>query len=160
MYVVPLLACRQIVAQCQSRNCVIAAVLPIIGDRFGHKQIIQTLAQLCTQSCKARTVGAAGAIKRERRQDVKTGIKQDAMLNGEQNVIDMAIDAAWAVVGLPSAHRDNQRSGYRVTVNLSGGRCKKIKKSRLVRAGISYLKRELVYSITSIMIFLFRLLAG
>lgn len=96
------------VAQGQRRDQVVAAVLPAERDRRSALQVIEAPAQLLAQRGETLRVDPAAAIDDERRQYLEAGVMQDAVVDGEQQVVHRSVDTARGVVRLPAAGGDYQ----------------------------------------------------
>ncbi len=85
---------RQLRAQRQRRDQIIAMILPAEWNGLGLPQRVQPLGQGGALIGELPGIGFIRAVEHQRRKHLKAGIEQHTVLNGEQDVVDGAIDPA------------------------------------------------------------------
>ena len=85
---------RQLRAQRQRRDQIIAMILAAEWNGLGLPQRVQPLGQGGALIGELPGIGFIRAVEHQRRKHLKAGIEQHTVLNGEQDVVDGAIDPA------------------------------------------------------------------
>lgn len=91
-----------------TRDQIVSAILPPIGDGTGHRERSHTLLKLRSDVLKPGLVELVHTIGDERRQDIEAGIEEDPVIDREQQVVDRAVNPSRGIMLFPTARRHDQ----------------------------------------------------